>query len=62
MFTVLPVDREWVSPYSHPLLFSSTENVHPVLDWVPAALPAQYVSQLNIVQVLLQHLDTYRQL
>lgn len=44
--------------YSHPLLLSSTEDIHPVLDWVPAALSVQNVTQLNIVQVFLQHLET----
>lgn len=47
-----------LSPYSHPLFFPSTENVHPVLDSIPAALPVQDVTQLNIIQVFLQHLYT----
>lgn len=47
-----------MSTHSHPLFFSSTEDVHPVLDRVPAALSVQDVAQLNIIQVLLQHLDT----
>lgn len=58
MFSLEPVDRKYMNPYSHPLFLSSTENVHPVLDGVPAALPVPNVTQLNIVQVLLQHLDT----
>lgn len=41
------------SSYSHSLLLSSTEYIHPVLNRVPAALSAQDVAQLNIVQVFL---------
>lgn len=43
-------------PYSHPLLFSSAEDIHPVLDHVPGTFPIQNVTQLNIAEVLLQHL------
>lgn len=43
--------------HSHPLFLSPAEDVHPVLDRVPAALPVQDVTQLDLVQVLPQHLQ-----
>lgn len=45
--------------HSHSLLLSSTQDVHPVLDRVPASLSVQDVTQLNIIQVFLQHLETH---
>lgn len=47
-----------IRAYSHPLLLSSTEDIHPVLHTVPAALSLQDMSQLDIVKIFLQHLTT----
>lgn len=49
-------EAEVFSPHSHPLFFSPAEDVHPVLDRVPAALPVQDVTQLDLVQIFPQHL------
>lgn len=40
----------------HSLFLSSAEYIHPVLNTVPAAFSLKDVTQLHIVQVLLQHL------
>lgn len=42
----------------HPLFFSSAEYIHPVLNTVPASFPFKDMTQLHIIQVLLQHLYT----
>lgn len=42
--------------YRHPLLLSTTENIHPVLNSIPGAFSLENVPQLHIVQVFFQHL------
>lgn len=45
--------NEQIVSYRHPLFFSSTENIHPVLHTIPASLTVQNLSQLNIIKVIL---------
>lgn len=42
--------------YCHSLFFSSAEYIHPILNTIPASFTFQDVTQLDIIQVLLQHL------
>lgn len=55
-FALYSTPAEVLGPHSHPLFLSPAEDVHPVLDRVPAALPVQDVTQLDLVQVFPQHL------